>query len=227
MKKYKNNPNGINILHWEHSEFQLEGIPSYPSHFIPITFRILYWMDTSDLGRFRKEKHFFPHDNSLPSGIEYSKVGTGNKGTVISREYWNGTLYYENISDIKTESPNYITWLENTSNNGQRLIDKGKQGKENLNYHGVDINEDFGPVEIVSTLRRVSASDLYLGFPVKIEYRIDLELFRIVEKTGWVLGHEKSQILYTHVKLIKWEILPKEMIPLNLFDSDHIMGVNW
>jgi len=172
------------IFHSVHKYYQLEGIPAYPSPFVPVDYLILEWLDTNDLNRFRREKYFISRLEQERAGLEYSIVGTGYKGEVVQREMWDGVLFHEGRTQIEQRALDFQSWLENMAEKGRNLVETARKGGKQFAYKEAYKNDDFGEIIVVvnSGDKFVQASDLYMGFPLEFEYHVDTELFRIIRK---------------------------------------------
>ncbi len=215
------------ILSRVYKSYYLEGIPAYPSFFIPIDFQTPHWMDTSDVARFRKERHYFPRDPEKQSGIHYYTVGTGADGIQFHRSYWDGKISDETESDFKSPLPSYEEWLEKIASRGKDWVEKGKRGQDDCDYQGVEVDDAFGNVHVVVMQKVLRASDIYLGMPLEIEVRIDMDMFRIVEQTERVVVNEDGKIdkiLHHQLRLSKWVYLEPDEAPDRLFDPEHIVS---
>lgn len=214
------------ILHWIYHYYQLEGIPAYPSPFIPVDFYFLNWIDTFDLGRFRKEKHYIPRVSPAQSGLEYYIVGTEHGGTQLRREYWDGGLFHEAEASVESSPPSFDSWLEHLADGSRRLVEKAKRGDTTWEFRGIEKDDMFGDVYVVVSpgAEVVRASDLYLDMPLEIEYRIDVEMMRHVEQVEAVIDGD-SRILHRRLRLTNWTYLRPEDVSDKLFDPDYIRGL--
>ena len=134
------------IFHSVYKYYQLEGIPAYPSPFIPVDYPILEWLDTNDLSRFRREKYFAPRLESARAGIEYYMVGTGYKGEVVQREFWDGALFHERKSQVEQRRIDFQSWLEKMGEKGRNLIETARKGGKQFAYKETYKNDDFGEI---------------------------------------------------------------------------------
>lgn len=217
------------IIYIVRNYYQLEGIPAYPSYFTPVDFLIRTWIDSSDINRIRIEKYFTPRLAPEKSGIEYYTVGKGSGGTAFRREYWDSQIYNEVISTIDRPILDFSTLREKEVSYYRQFMEKAKNGEDNLQSIGIEVDEIFGDVNVISKNNLVvTASDLYYNNPLIIEYRYDVALMRlidlrkiiIVEKDGGI-----EQVLHSQFRLMNWNVLETNEIPEQLFDNEYITGL--
>jgi hypothetical protein len=204
------------ILYFEYEEFQLEGIPPYPSPYVAIDAIDRYWVDVNDPNRFRSERYFRTREATPVEGIESFRVGTGTNGVIQECQLYDGKT--ECTQQPITSTLTYDAWLENFGRVVRRFL-------ENINapnaiggyiYRGTQTDEQWGEVHVFEREGTVSASDLYKGYPMTETLKLDTEPYRQIEWTRIVADGDKS-IIHASIRLTAWKIIGLSEIPPDLF----------
>jgi hypothetical protein len=211
------------ILNSVYQYYQSEGIPPYPSRFIPIDFYIVNWIDTTDIYRIRTEKHYNAPEFTPSTGIEYYVVSTGLGGNYLRRRYWNGQLFKQTDAPIENKPPSFDEWLEKTANDNREYI-RNSENKESA-LIGEAIDETFGLVKTVTVLGEVRASDLYLGMPLEITQKFDVDLMRLIERTETIRLEGNNNVLHRRYRLLKWDYVDSKDLPAGIYDPDRLVGL--
>lgn len=211
------------LLHFVYKYYQFEGIPPYPSKFIPIDFYFSNWMAVADIFRSRTEKHYVTSNFTPGSGLEHYTVSVGSGRRFLHRRYWNGGLFREIKSQAAGELISVAEWLDKKAAGNQLYIQEARSADPSSVREELD--DIYGPVQIVTALRKVQASDLYLEMPLEIEQSFDLSEMRLIERSEVILLPDGSRLLHRSYRLIQWRYLQPDEIPPNLFDFESIIGL--
>ncbi len=213
------------ILHWVYHLYELEGIPPFPSHFLPIDFYISSWMSTSDTLLFRKEKHYVMQDLINPqSGLEYYMVRTGANKHQIHREYWEGSLYQEAVESLNVSPLSFDTWLNTIAERGKHFIESVKNAGTTLAFEEAT-DDIFGPVQVATLRDTIRGTDQFLSLPLEVKYKFDLENMRHIEQSEYVILEDNSRVLHRNYRLTKWSYLQPDEVSNQIFDPEYVVGL--
>ncbi len=204
-----------NALNFSYMYFELEGVPPYTSHFVPVDFRYEWWIDKTDTQRFRFEKHFATRVTPVNSGLIVLTTSMGQGIKIIHTEIWDDLP-----TDIEKEHPNktttYQEWFDSFTGMGQKLTKEIGTANASHKYMGVQTDDTWGNVHVFQKESKAQASDLYLGMPLVVTHKIQADDFRWVEMEQEIIVGGR-EVLHRLWRLSKWVELSLDDLPANIF----------
>lgn len=205
-----------NTVHFSYDYFELEGIPPYPSPFVPVDFKYDGWIDVGDTRKFRFEKRFATRTSPANSGLVALTTSKDIESKIVHTEFWDGQP--ETIEKDQSESlMGYADWFETFTGMGRNLAKEIGQKNATHDYLGIQTDGLWGNVHVFQKKEVVQASDMYLGLPLVIIYKIHVADFRWIEMEQKVIDG-KNEILFRFWRLRTWDEVDSDILPSNLFD---------
>lgn len=206
------------ILLIRYSYFELEGIPPYPSPFVPVDFSYVWWLDTKDTNRFRYEKRYSTRGDPHNSGLVESSVGTGAGGQTQNVSYWEDNPTCQETANPPNKVP-LAEWLDAFTAMGRDLLNKHRAGNlAPYKYKGIETDNEWGQVHVFERPGKLQASDLYPGKPMVERFTFDVEQLRQVEMSR-IVQTRTGKVLHRLYRLKRWLLLEREEIPANAFEK--------
>ncbi|MCC7353668.1 MAG: hypothetical protein IT330_07910, partial [Anaerolineae bacterium] len=201
------------ILYYEYEYFELEGVPPYPSPYVAVDWRDMFWVDMDDPNRFRWERHYRTREATPHEGLAYYTIHTGYGGLRRRCEIYEGkeTCAEEPI----TTTLDYDHWFQN------EIARVGHQALDNSNspdkiggyvYKGTQQDGPWGKVYVFQRQIRLSGSDLYRNYPATETLMFDVEMLRRVRWERTVVDEDKT-VLHLLLRLVVWKMLDSSEIP--------------
>lgn len=181
------------IFHSQHKYYQLEGIPPYPSYFIPLEFTFDVWLDSENGARFRTQKTFRTLESNSLESLVYLAVGDG-LGNVWRAEIWDGKITEQSFRE--TEHPkDYEEYKLREQQATTRILEKAVSQTESIIYNGIVNDEKWGDVRLIR--HRVGAfyggTDLYTGWDHLREIKVRDDELQVMEETNWLRDVSNSE----------------------------------
>jgi hypothetical protein len=203
------------ILHLSYEYFELEGVPPYISPFLSVDFKYDWWVDVDDTRKFRFEKRFATRVGPPNSGLVSLTTSKDTESKIFHTEFWDGKP--ETIErEMSTTILGYTAWLETFTAMGRKLVAEIGQVNPTHTYLNIQKDDLWGDVHIFQKKDIVQASDLYMGLPLVITYKIHTSDFRWIEMEQKVISDD--EVLFRFWRLKTWEEMSSETLPSTLFD---------
>lgn len=154
-----------NIICITYNYFELEGIPPYPSPFIPVDYKYDWWIDKTNTKRFRFEKRFATRSSPAKSGLMVLTTSAGAESKILHTEIWNNKrITIEKDQPISNSA--YTDWYETFTAMGRKLVKGIEQKSPSHTYLGEQIDGMWGNCHVFQTNEIVQSSDLYFNLPL-------------------------------------------------------------
>jgi hypothetical protein len=201
------------ILYFEYEYFQLEGIPPYPSPYVPINMVQRFWVDLNDPNRFWSERRFRTREASPREGMERTVKGTGTGGVLETCNFYEGRAYCAQQTITTTVS--FDEWLTANAGAGRRFVKNANMPEANggYEYKGIEIDETWGEVHTFVRRGVLTASDLYKDHPMIETLSFDTKLYRQI---SWQRIVDDS-VLHASLRLIAWKTIASSEAPPEIF----------
>jgi hypothetical protein len=207
------------ILHMTAEYFELEGVPPYPSYFVPVDFNYEWWMDTSDMLRFRYEKYFSTREEPPVNGLVTCVVGTGGNGDHKECHYYDGKTECA-TSKITMSALSLEKWLLGFNALGHRLVSEiGSTKSGEFQYEGIETDALWGNAYLFTKISILRASDDYRDLPMTETYKFDESLHRQIEIRR-IVFRDKEEIIHRLYRLTEWKLLTLAEAPEGIFNID-------
>jgi len=113
------------LIHYDY--YELEGIPPYPSPFVPVDFSYVWWLSVGDTQRFRYEKRYSTRTEPQSSGLVELSLGDGAGGSTRNFSYWDGEVEASEQGN-SAQKVTLDEWLTAFTAFGRSLLDKEQRG---------------------------------------------------------------------------------------------------
>ena len=209
------------VLLIRYDYFELEGIPPYPSPFVPVDFSYVWWLSVEDTQRFRYEKRYSTRTEPQSSGLVELSLGDGAGGGTLNFSYWDGQVEASEQGN-SAQKVSLEEWLATFTAFGRSLLDKYHSGDlAPFIYKGIYTDLEWGQVHIFEQESILDASDLYAGSPILERYIFDEAQLRQVEWKRIVKAKE-GDIIHRLYQLQRWLLLAEEEVPWNIFAKESL-----
>lgn len=204
------------ILQIEYEYFQLEGIPPYPSPYVTIDARDVFWVDLSDPNRTRFERRYRTREATPREGLERYYISEGAGGRRKECTFYDGKEECTLAPISRTLS--FDNWLTDFNFTSNKLLAKttNPAAVGGYEYKGIQGDPQWGQVHIFQRSGMAQASDLYKDKPTIEAMRIDVAQSRMVELSKTVIDGDK-QVVHSLYRLVTWKVAEPSQVPADLF----------